>query len=150
MSSRFEDAPQEVEKMVEDMIETHFPELEGAAINIVFDTKKRKSGGQYVLGRLQKTNDLMRHLSQSNDHPNGLDYILYLDKNIFNELNSSDKNRLIFHELCHADVDFEKSSPYNIKDHEFSGFFSELEYNQDDTKWEERIMEIASSIYEKE
>lgn len=150
MASRFENAGAEVVQMVEDMVEEQFPQLEGAAINVVFDTKKRKSGGQYVLGRLQKTNDLMRYLSESDEHPNGFDYILYLDKNVFNELSTSDKNRLIFHELCHADVDFEKNDPYRIRNHEIEGFFAELDYNQDDRQWDQRVATIASSVHEKD
>lgn len=146
--SRFEEGSQEAINIMNKLIENQFSYLSNATIEVVFDTKKRKSKGQYVLGRLQKANDLMKYLSSSNIYPDGIDYILYLDKNVFESLNENDKKRIIFHELCHAEMDAEASDPWKLKDHEFAGFYSELDYNRDDPRWSERIGAVAQSIYE--
>lgn len=148
--SRFEEPTKEAEEILNEVLEESFPVLEGAAIKILFDTKKKKSGGKYEIARIQKCNELMRHLSANNINPNGHDYIMYVDGNIWNEIPRSDKKRLIYHELSHTDVDFEKNDPYKLRGHEIEGFHSELEYNKDDPQWGDRLAQIAESIYEKE
>ena len=59
---------------------------------------------------MQKTNDLLRHLTieDSNDE-SGYDYIMYLDKAVFENVEDADKVRLIRHELQHCEVDMEAS-----------------------------------------
>lgn len=148
--SRFEEASQEAVNLVNEMIREKFPEFLNAVIKVTFDTKKRKSKGQYVLGRMEKANDKMRYLSSSDIYPDGIDYILYLDKEVFEAVDTSDKKRIIYHEMCHCDRDIEAADPWKIKDHDFAGFYDELEYNQDDPRWTERLAEVAASIYESE
>lgn len=148
--SRFEEPTQEAEEILNEVIEENFPILEGAAIKVLFDSKKKKSGGKYEIARIQKCNELMRHLSADNIVPNGRDYIMYIDKNVWNEIPRADKKRLMFHELCHTDVDFEKNDPYKIRSHSIEGFHEEMDYNSDDPKWGERLAQVAESIYEKD
>lgn len=150
--SRFEDASDHVVELMNKIIEGSFPELRSAKIKVLYDTKKRKSGGKLVLGRMQKTNDLLRHLTveEAND-TEGYDYILYLDKACFENVEEIDKVRLIRHELCHCLVDMESvTTPYKLQDHEISDFYSEIEFNSTDPKWGERCAAIAESVYEAE
>lgn len=148
--SRFEEATQEAQEILNEVTEESFPVLEGAIIKVLFDTKKKKSGGKYELGRIQKCNELMRHLSADNFHPNGYDYIIYIDKNVWQEIPREDKKRLVFHELCHTEVDFEKTEPYRVRGHTIEGFHEEVDYNQDDPEWGQRLANIAESVYEKD
>lgn len=149
---RFEEADQHTIDFVNQIItDDSFINLNGAKIKILFDQKKRKSGSKYVLGRMQKANDLIRTLTREDDTAEeGYDYILYLDMAVWESIDDADKKRLVRHELCHCDVDFDKSNPYAIKDHEITDFYSEIEYNRDDPRWAERLVTIAESIYEDE
>lgn len=147
--SRYEQASEDSYKIMNDLIGDYFSPLAGAKIEILFDTKKRKKDGRYVLGSIQATNDLTKFLTMQ-DNGDSADYIMYLDKSVWKSLEEPDKKRLIYHELCHCDVDLEKSKPYKIKDHEIQGFYSELTYNEDDPKWNLRISTIAESIYDEE
>ena len=148
--SRFEEGTQEATEVLNEVIDENFHELEGASIKFLFDTKKRKSGGKYISGKLQKTSELTKHLSADNLNPRGHDYILYIDKNIWSEIPRADKKRLIFHYLSYAEIDFEKNEPYKTKNCDFYGFFDELTYNNDDPHWGQRIDQVAESIYEKD
>ena len=149
--SRFEDADQFTIDMVYQVINDNmeFNNLVDAKIKVLFDQKKKMSGGRYVLGRIQKANDLIRTLTANpnDDLADGYDYILYLDLAVWDSIDDTDKKRIIFHELNHCDVNFDKPNPYGIKDHEINGFYSELEYNKDDTRWLERLSTVAESLY---
>jgi len=150
MSSRFESCPDQHYKLMHDIIGKYFPHLNNAVIELVFDTKKRSSGGKLVFGQIRKSNDLTRHLSASNDIPEGVDYILSLDKLVFENISDEDKVRILRHELQHATVDYEKNNPYNIRDHEITDFYDEIQFNQSDARWLERVSAVAESLYEKE
>lgn len=148
---RFEEADQHTVDFVNEVINEDFISLAGAKIKVLFDQKKRKSGGKYVLGRMQKANDLIRTLTKEDGTAEeGYDYILYLDIAVWESIDDTDKKRLVRHELCHCDVNFDRSVPYGLKDHEVQDFFSEIEYNREDPRWGERLATIAESIYEDE
>jgi len=148
MPSRFEDVPNQHYELLNKIIDKDFPHLASTAIELIFDTKKRVSEGKIVLGRLQKSNDFTRHLSVTNTNPDGVDYFLYLDKNVFEHIDEADKIRLIRHELQHAHVDYEKTNPFGIRGHEINDFYDEIEYNKDDPRWAERLATIAESLYD--
>jgi predicted AlkP superfamily phosphohydrolase/phosphomutase len=147
---RFEEVTKDVYDRVDRLVGEKFPYLSGCHIHIVFDTKKRKTSGEFVLGRLQSTNDLLKFFSKDNEVPEGADYILYIDKNVWKEIDETDKKRLLFHELSHASVDLDKKQPYGIRDHDIKAFSEELEENKDDPKWVLRLSTIADSIYSKD
>ena len=147
MPSRFEDVTDTHYKMMQEIIGKSFPHLNSAVIELVFDTKKRMTGGKYTIGKLQKSNDFTRHLSSSNSAPEGVDYFLYLDKLIFENIDEADKTRIIRHELQHAEVDYEKTNPYGIRDHEITDFYEEVEFNKEDPRWVERVATVADALY---
>jgi hypothetical protein len=150
--SRFEDVTQEVDDFVKTVRKEYFRELASANIKILYDTKKRNSGGKMVLGRMQKTNDLLRHLTveDSND-TEGYDYIMYLDKAVFENVEDEDKVRLIRHEFQHCEVDMDaNSNPYKLRGHELEDFYDEIELNRDDARWAERCVEVGLSVYDME
>ncbi|MCK5016880.1 MAG: hypothetical protein KAS32_07385, partial [Candidatus Peribacteraceae bacterium] len=95
--SRFEDVPSQTERFVEDVVSANFPNLEGALIKVMYDLKKRKAGGRYIFGRIKKTNDELKAFVMT-DGGAPYDYIMYLDKLLWEAMDEKDKERLVFHE----------------------------------------------------
>lgn len=147
MSSRFEEATSDVIDKVNYVIRNKFPILNGCNIEVVMDTKKRKSGGLHVLVKLEKASPIVKHISADNVNPDGVDYILYMDKNVYVEMSDEDRERVICHGLYHADVDYEKENPYSIRKPTVQTFYEEIEDNKDDSRWLERLDLMAESIY---
>ena len=148
MASRFEAVTQGVYDMFREVKAEHFPELRNAGILILFDKKKRQSGGKIVLGRIQKANELIRKLT---DHEieDGYDYIMYLDKKAWEHSADEDRIRLLRHELRHTFVDFDSSTtPYKLQGHTIEDFHEEVELNRDDPRWRDRMAEVVFSVYE--
>lgn len=148
--SRFEEAVTEVKDKVKYVIRNKFPQLTGCSIEVVMDTKKRKSGGKYVLVKLDKSSPILRHISADNTNPDGIDYILYLDKTVYTELSDTDRERVIAHGLYHADCDFEKEIPYCVRKPTVQTFYEEIDDNDDDARWAERLDLMAEGIYERD
>lgn len=144
--SRFEEASPETVNLVRDVMEESFPELQTARMVVLYDTKKRKSGGKFVIGRMKKTNDELKAFATD---PSGdsYDYIMFLDKLVFEAVDENDKKYIIFHELCHCQIDLDSSDQFKIKDHEIQTFYSEMEYTKDNPRWLERVSAIAESLH---
>jgi hypothetical protein len=152
MGLRYEEVNDEVAAMVREIKSQYFPELKNAQIKVLFDLKKRKSGGMMILGRIMKTNDLLRHLTiDEAGAVEGYDYIITLDKLCWDNITKTDKERVIRHELRHTVFDLEaESNPYKLQDHTISDFYEEIEYNKDDPRWRERLSTLVNDIYEQE
>ena len=150
--SRFEDVTEEVYNVLKDVKDAKFPVLAGANIKVLFDTKKRMSGGKIILGRIQKTNDLLRHLTISeSDNDEGFDYIMYLDKMIWDNIERIDRVRLVRHELRHTLVDLESNTnPFKIVPHDIEDFVEEISLNADDVNWASRVGELGRHLYDQE
>jgi len=149
--SRFSDVDPDTTKIVNQVITKDFSHLVQAKIKIIFDQRKRKSGGKYQLGKMQKTTDLIRFLtSREVGDPEGFDYLLFIDENVFEVIDHNDKIRLIRHLLQYADIDYEADRPFKIRKEEVVTWYDELEYNKDDPKWFERLEVIAESVYNPE
>jgi hypothetical protein len=150
MGLRFEDVTEDVLDVLKAVRAEHFPELNNAKIKVLFDLKKRRSGGRITLGRIMKTNDLLRHLTMDRVDPiEGYDYIITLDKTCWEVIETADKVRIIRHELRHTyfDIDSEEN-PYKLIDHSILDFYEEVDANQDDPRWRERVGAVTEEIYE--
>lgn len=145
--SRFEDAPSQTSNFVEDVMNNHFPELQGSLIKVMYDTKKRKSGGRYVFARIKKTNDELKAFA-TNDAGQPYDYVMFLDKALWDALSESDREKIVFHELCHCQVDLNSNDQYKIKDHEIQTFYAEIEFVREDPRWLERVDAICDSVHD--
>lgn len=150
MSIRFEDCDGNVADLAREIIAEYMPELRNVPIKYVYDLKKRLSGGKVVLGRCQKTNDLLRHLTiEESGEDEGYAYIIYLDKCAWENIEKADKIRLLRHELRHIEVDPDSERhPYKLIDHDVTDFAEEIALNTDDTRWAERVVDLAEQIYE--
>lgn len=148
-NSRFEDVPEWVNEMLVKIRNENFTSLASARIKVLYDIKKRMSGGKLVLGRIQSTNDLIRHLtSEEAGFEDGYHYIMYLDKACFENIEDVDKTRIMRHELRHCFIS--ENGKYQIVPHEIEDFYEEIEYNQDDPRWKERCVAVAENLYEEE
>lgn len=149
---RFEDAPEWVIDLMEQVRTEHFPLLARAKIKVVYDLKKRTKQGRQLLGVMQKASEKDRYLtSNETGTEDGYDYIMYLDKRTFEAIEEGDRIRLIRHELRHCDFDMEaKGDPYKIVDHDINEFHAEVELNKDDPGWHRRISLVAESVWDRE
>ena len=150
MGLRYEEVTEEVGRMLGQVEAEYFPELKNAKIITLFDLKKRTSGGRVVLGRIMRTNDLLRHLTKDEAVAvEGYDYIITLDKQGWNAIADQDRVRLLRHELRHTyyDIDSE-TNPYRLLDHSISDFYEEVELNKDDPRWRERVASLVADMYE--
>lgn len=149
MPSRFVDSSQEAKDLTDRVIRECFPALEnfGAVINVLFDTKKRTSGGKIVLGRIVKSDDLIRKLTEDIAE-DGCDYIMFLDQVAFENINEADKIRLIRHELRHCHVAGTVEKPvFSIIPHDVEDFAIEIELNKDKIGWASEAAEMTDLIY---
>jgi hypothetical protein len=148
--SRFEDVSQDVKDMVRAVRAEHFPELRNAEILVLFDRKKRMSGGALVLGRIQKSNDLIKKLTDETVDE-GYDYIMYLDKKMWEVSADIDRERVIRHEFRHCFVDLDsRGTPYKLLGHTIEDFYEEVELNSDDQRWRMRLGEVTYAAYDME
>ena len=148
--SRFASVTQDVKDMIRAVRAEHFPELRNAEILVLFDKKKRMSGGALVLGRIQKTNDLIKKLSDE-VVDEGYDYIMYLDKKMWEVSAEMDRERVIRHEFRHCFVDLDaRGTPYKLIGHTIEDFYEEVELNDDDPRWRLRLGEITYAAYDME
>lgn len=152
MGLRYEEATPMVLNMLKELKAKDFTELKNAKIKVLFDLKKRKSGGQIILGRIMKTNDLIRLLTKDEvEIIEGYDYIITLDKKCWDNITDEDRVRILRHELRHTHFDIEsENDPYKLVNHSISDFYEEVETNQKDPRWRERVGILAEDIYEQE
>jgi hypothetical protein len=150
--TRFEDVDVADVDFFTNIRNKYFPELVNAKFKLVFDKKKRISDGKLTLARIQKTNDILRHLSRSEvNNPEGLDYIVYIDELMWLNIEEIDKERVLRHELRHTNLDVEsEKNPYKLRGHTIEDFPEEIELNKDDINWRERVALMLESLYEKE
>jgi hypothetical protein len=152
MGLRYEEVTPMVLNMLKELKTKDFNELKNAKIKLLFDLKKRKSGGRIILGRILKTNDLIRLLTKDEvEVVEGYDYIITLDKKCWDNIPDEDRMRILRHELRHAYFDIEsENDPYKLVSHSISDFYEEVEANQKDPRWRERVGTLAEDIYEQE
>jgi len=146
--SRFEDAPMQTSAFVENVVANNFPELQGALIKVMYDNKKRKAGGRFVFARIKKTNDELKAFAVD-EAGTPYDYVMFLDHLLWDAISDKDKEKLVFHELCHCLVDLDSATDqFKIQDHEIQTFYAEIEFVRDDPRWVERLSAICASVYD--
>jgi hypothetical protein len=151
MALRYEDVTDTVMEMFRRVKSQYFPELKNAKIKVLFDLKKRKSGGQVVIGRIVKANDLIRHLTKNGNAEEGYDFIITLDKRCWDHITDEDRVKILRHEMRHTSYDLEsEDNPYKLVDHSILDFYEEVEMNQSDPRWRERVAILTEDIYEQE
>lgn len=146
---RYESVPQQFVDFCEAVRLKHFVNLDGARVLYIFDNKVKKAAGRIAFAWIKKTNDELKFLAMNDDGVT-YDYVMFFNKDLWDLFEDRDRERLVFHEFCHCEVDFEKVNPYGIKDHEIQGFYDEADFNFDDLRWTERLSLMAESFYDPE
>ena len=149
--NRYEEVTSDVSNILSKIQAVHFPELKNAKIKALFDIKKRLSKRAVILACIVKPNDLIRHFSkiELNAGYDGYDYIIILDKVCWDAISDTDKERIIRHELRHTFFDIEsEGNSYQLIDHDVTDFYSEMELNNDDPRWRQRLATLTNDIYE--
>lgn len=152
MGLRYEEVTEKVVELLRDVKVKYFPELKNAKIKVLFDRKKRQAGGRLVLGRIMRTNDLLRHLTKDEaEATEGYDYIITLDKLCWENIPDEDRIRILRHELRHTFVDIESAdNPYKLQNHSINDFYEEVDLNQDNPRWRDRVAAVTESVYEQQ
>lgn len=146
MPDRYNDAPRFVKTMVKQLIKKHFSAMQNFSTKVVLDTKGMKSKGRRIFGKLKKADDLNKFLSKSEENEfQGYHFVMILDALMIESQPKSDTKRVVYHELHHGGMD-DKGKPVII-DHDYEGFYDEIDYNQDDPKWKERLSLQLSQAY---
>ena len=153
--NRYVEVSDEAVEIKEELVKELFPELVNAKIKMIFDTKPRKSGGRHIHAQMSKPNDLIRYLTahETSDFE-GYDYLMYIDKGVFENIERVDKRRLIRHELrhCHFEPSTSKD-PYKLVPHDIEDFYDDIEIEQQsengDLRWKERLSAVAESVHQK-
>ena len=149
MSTYSEVTDIDLRKLIDDIVEKDFHNLTGCVIEPIFLNKKKKSKGKYQLATLTKPNPLVKHIFGS-INGNEIDYILFIDIELYYELDDIDKILIISHALEFADVDNEKDNPYGLRGAEVETFYDEIERTKEYPQWQQKHQDIAEAFYTKE
>lgn len=142
-SSRYEVAPDNLQRMVDHMKNKRFQSIRNAKIKALLDKKPKKTKGKYRLAELRLADDWVKFFSEILEHA-PYDYVMIIDKELSEYIVNKDKKRIIFHELSHG---YNEEGKYKILPHDFEGFYAEIEYNEDDPEWHIRLSEEMDVIH---
>lgn len=145
---RYIDCDDEFVQCFLDVVEERFPSYINLNIKLLFDTKKRVSGGQVVLASIHTTSAMAKFFSKDDTATEGYDFVLVVDRKAWELSNQLDKKRLISHELQHIFID-EKGKP-KLVGHEIEDFYQEIEWNKDDPEWRRNLAIQAIAMYDQE
>ena len=137
---RYDPVTTDVKDVLKNCIETYFPELGGAGIMCIFDTKKRVSKGRTILAQIRRSNDVEKFLTlDDTEFEDGPDYIVFIDKFAWELGDVEDRKRLIRHELRHTHVEIDAAKPFKLRDHTLQDFYEEVALNSDKPRWSDEL-----------
>lgn len=143
---RYEPVVDEVYQVLNRVREEHFPELAGANILCVFDTKKKMKDGKIRLAEIKKCSEFVKFLTMEDvGDEEGYDYIIEIYRSVWDLADDDEKVKLIRHELRHTNVDLDKKKPWGLRGHTVEDFYSELRLNRDNPRWAEALMMKVAS-----
>ena len=147
---RYEECPSYVYEKFDEIVEEYFSSYVNLNFVLLFDEKKKKSQGRFVVAQIQKPNELVKYFTSSSSDPEGVDYVITFDKKVFENAYEIDRERIIRHELQHVEYISDSDNPCKIRGHEIEDFYEEIKRNEDDPKWKERVVNMAESLHEDE
>ncbi|MHB9075606.1 MAG: putative metallopeptidase [Desulfobaccales bacterium] len=147
---KYDEAPKNIEQMLEALKARHFPHLVNAKILLLISKKKMVKRGNIVLGKIVKPTDLVKFLSRNEAPDDGYDYVIMLDHKLIGYCEEADIERVLRHELRHTFFDSDSKNPFLLVDHDFTDFHDEVELNRDDPGWQKRVSQTVALIYHQE
>lgn len=146
--TRYEECDESLVKIFLDVLEERFSHLENLKFKLIFDVKKKVNKGNFVLADIALTSDKLKFFTKDNIAIDGYDYIITVNRKVWELANDKDKRRLISHELRHAFIN--EKGDCRLVGHEIEDFYEELKLNQDDPEWSRSLAQVVSDIYEQE
>lgn len=146
--SRFTDAPNEVTEKLNEVINSHFPSYNNCHFKVLMDSKRKKSKGKTVFASIKKADEKEKFFTSDNYNPDGVNFIVFIDGNVWDNITDQDKERLLYHELCHIEYDPDSNNPWKIKGHDFNGFEEEMRQFPDIFDTWKNLTDIADSVYD--
>lgn len=142
---RFYEADQSVVKIMTDLIyeEGRFPNLRGAKIKIVMDSKPKvdKLTETVTFASIKLANDVEKYLTKDGYNIEGIDYIMFINDIVWELADDTNKRRIISHELRHTFID--DKGNYKVVKHDLEDFYAEVELNKDDPTWAQDLGVVA-------
>ena len=146
MENRYEDITDNVIGVFVKTVEDWFPEVGNLKIKLMFDLKKKIVKGKFTLAYIELVNEKLRFLTSSKLVEDGFDYLLVLNKVVWEIADETDKTRIMRHELRHIFED--ESDKLTLLPHDISDFSEEIALNSDDPNWGVSLTSAALDKYE--
>lgn len=145
---RYIDCDDDLVQVFLDVIEERFPSFINLNIKLLYDTKRRISGGKIVMASICTTSAMAKFFSKDNTATEGYDFVLIVDRKAWELSSPEDKKRIISHELRHVFID--EKGKAKLIGHEIEDFYAELELNQDDPEWRRNLAIQTMALYDQE
>ena len=145
---RYIDCDDDLVQIFLDVVEERFPSFINLNIKLLYDTKRRISGGKIVMASICTTSAMAKFFSKDNNATEGYDFVLIVDRKAWELASPVDKKRVISHELRHVFID--EKGKAKLIGHEIEDFYAELELNQDDPEWRRNLAIQTMALYDQE
>lgn len=142
---RYEADDGSIKDMFEVVLAKRFPWLSSVSFCLLFDTKRRDIGYKLRLADILLVSEKIRFLTRNRVVVDGYDYVLTVDKVVWGLANKKDRARLISHELRHCLI---MDNTCKLKGHDIEDFVEEIELNEDDPEWCERLARKTIKAYQ--
>lgn len=146
--SRYIDVDDSVVGTFLSVMEKRFPFLIQLKVKLVFDTKRRISGGQIVLATTELASEKIKFFSKDDVAVEGYDIIIVIDMKAWELAGEADREKLMSHELRHIFIDDKDS--LKLLAHDVSDFRAEIKLNTDDPDWGLKLATLVNDVYEQE
>lgn len=145
---RYVEADQSVYELMENTIYDRFEYLRPTKFKILMDSKFKvdKLTGRVTFASVKLCNEIERFLTKDGYNLEGIDYIIFINELVWGLADSTNKKRIISHELRHCFID-EKGN-YKVIKHDIEDFYAEIKLNEDDPMWGQALGTIAAAKYE--
>jgi hypothetical protein len=145
---RYQTSDEDLEKVFYYILAERFPQYNYLKFKLVYDLKKKVSGGAMVLACIELASAKIKFFTTDNTAEEGYDYILFVDKRAWDLASLKDKQRIISHELQHIYID--EKDKAKIVGHEIEDFYQEIKRNEDDPEWARKLVRLTTDVYDQE
>jgi hypothetical protein len=146
--SRFSDVNDDVVEVFLETVEERFSGLGQLKFKLIFDTKRRVKQGEIILASVEIASEKIKFFSKDNVAVDGYDVVVIIDMKAWELSSSSDRKRIMSHELRHVLID--ETGKIKIIPHDISDFRAEQKLNSDDPDWKFKLATLVNDVYEQE
>lgn len=146
--NRYMDCDESLVEVFLKVLEERFPQYGYLNFKLVYDLKKRIKKGLIIFATIETASPKIKYFSKDDRALEGYDYVLIVDKKVWELSSDKDKERIISHELQHVFVD--ESGNKKIVGHEINDFYQEIKRNEDDPEWARKLGILLRDVYDQE